>query len=550
MATAFLSLLFAFSISFAEIDTSFDGNQYNSSGSGGSWDMGDGSYNAPGQTQKSPQSPTSESASASQPVGAGYSAPTLVQPNMSAPRIFTPHPVAPTSENPEPSGQNAQGTSQASHEENVSPFMEVIQNVVTGTSRINPFQFPNRTDPWTVGRTGNENSSNTGRPSGEQELQKKLEDIANTAHRLETEIQNASNAFTNVVSEGIDSSLKKVENIAPAGQPSETIPQTNEPESKSFQELREKISDKQQQLSSDVRKVLTTNTPPEKQVTELDTIVQSSFRDIEALIKAETGVSVSLDAPARPVVEQIVQSVPALKEEIANVRSGAGLSLYADSDKDGVSDFDEVNIYETDPKNPYTGGSSLTDGERILVGLDARTSSATFVPVESPIVTGLETRNIFQVEKIESIAVSAPTLEKQEPTQALVFSGKALPNSFVTLYIFSTPIVVTVKTDSEGKWHYTLDKELENGAHELHVAMVNNEGRIIAKSPPVPFVKTAEAVEYTPLLAPVSSNANSIETIRTYFIGLAAMAFSALALIALIMLGMWKQFREKEKIAP
>src|SRR3989344_2780218 len=75
----------------------------------------------------------------------------------------------------------------------------------------------------------------------------------------------------------------------------------------------------------------------------------------------------------------------------------------------------------------------------------------------------------------------------------IVFKGQALPNSFITLYIYSTPIVVTVKTDSKGEWQYVLDKELENGDHTIYTATVNNSGNIIAKSSPYLFTKTAEA---------------------------------------------------------
>jgi len=76
----------------------------------------------------------------------------------------------------------------------------------------------------------------------------------------------------------------------------------------------------------------------------------------------------------------------------------------------------------------------------------------------------------------------------------VVFKGEALPNSFITLYIYSTPIMVTVKTDSRGEWQYVLDKELENGNHTVYTATVNNTGNIIAKSSGFLFTKTAEAV--------------------------------------------------------
>lgn len=39
-----------------------------------------------------------------------------------------------------------------------------------------------------------------------------------------------------------------------------------------------------------------------------------------------------------------------------------------------------------------------------------------------------------------------------------------------------------------------MDKELENGKHEVYVAMTESAGKILVKSDPIPFVKTAQAV--------------------------------------------------------
>ncbi len=81
-------------------------------------------------------------------------------------------------------------------------------------------------------------------------------------------------------------------------------------------------------------------------------------------------------------------------------------------------------------------------------------------------------------------------------TQAneVILSGRALPNSFITLYVYSTPVIVTIKTNADGEWHYILDTELENGQHTVYTATVTNSGKILAQSSPYLFTKTAEAV--------------------------------------------------------
>ena len=62
-----------------------------------------------------------------------------------------------------------------------------------------------------------------------------------------------------------------------------------------------------------------------------------------------------------------------------------------------------------------------------------------------------------------------------------------------------------MKTDANGNWTYTLDKELENGEHQVYVAITDNTGKITAKSNPLTFVKTAQAVN-------VISNADAYST--------------------------------------
>lgn len=199
-----------------------------------------------------------------------------------------------------------------------------------------------------------------------------------------------------------------------------------------------------------------------------------------------------------------------------------GPALFEDTDHDGVSDYDEQHIYHTDPDSARTIPGAMTDGEKILRGIDPLSPSAAPVPVQSPKGNGFEVDGLFAVDTIAAVPAAQPELSAAATSSAtttpiaasstalasstserdIEFAGRALPNSFVTLYIFSTPIVVTVKADSAGRWKYRLDKELPDGSHELYVAMVDNSGAIIAKSPPVPFTKTAEALDYRPLVLP------------------------------------------------
>ena len=129
---------------------------------------------------------------------------------------------------------------------------------------------------------------------------------------------------------------------------------------------------------------------------------------------------------------------------------------------------------------------------------NSSTTSAKFISDESvkyenPTITGEVNAKLLAVKNIEIVALSKDDTGTTTATK-LKFEGIAPPNSFVTLYIFSDPIVVTVKVDAMGSWTYTFDKELPDGTHQVYSTITNTEGHILAKSDPLPFVKVASAV--------------------------------------------------------
>lgn len=122
----------------------------------------------------------------------------------------------------------------------------------------------------------------------------------------------------------------------------------------------------------------------------------------------------------------------------------------------------------------------------------------------------------FAVEAV-AVAEVATKPDGTKTASKISFKGKALPNSFATLYIFSIPIVVTVKTDNDGNWNYTLDKELENGEHKVFVAITDVKGTVVARSNPLPFVKEAFAITVPQIVPDAGSSPSFIED--NYFYG-------------------------------
>lgn len=216
-----------------------------------------------------------------------------------------------------------------------------------------------------------------------------------------------------------------------------------------------------------------------------------AVRNAKIVFTQESFTRTAFDEQSEKMEESLSKTETALQTFRFNNRTE--LATYVDTDGDGVTDYDEIYLYETDPNNSYSAGGVLTDGERLLLGLDPRSDSMIVEPVESPKVSGEVNEKVFSIELI--------SLRGPEDA-SVVIAGHAAPFSFVTLFVYSTPVLVTVRADGEGAFEYVLDETLEDGSHELYVASVNASGKILAKSNPIPFVKTAQAIEYTPTVIP------------------------------------------------
>jgi hypothetical protein len=237
--------------------------------------------------------------------------------------------------------------------------------------------------------------------------------------------------------------------------------------------------------------------------------------DTEAIAAIEARIlelkeSFKTDTDVDP--DSIISHVETLTEETRNevsrtnklIEERTSQKASLDSDQDKVSDFDEINLFKTNPFTPDSDNDGFLDGVEILGGYNPLSAEAeALIQFESPKTAGVVREDILKIKSITAATPVEPITgtedtESQPGTTtqasaAAVISGVALPNSFITLFIFSTPIIVTLRTDNDGSWNYRLDKELEDGEHEMYIGVTDNAGRIVAKSSPFLFVKQAEA---------------------------------------------------------
>ncbi len=296
--------------------------------------------------------------------------------------------------------------------------------------------------------------------------------------------------------------------------------------------------------------------------TELNNLAKAiRVNDTEAATAARVRIEnirqeISQSVSTREYDAAVIDTVTAYVEKVTNdledltyknesvLKERIGDAITVDSDKDGISDYDEVHLYKTNPFAADTDGDSYIDGAEIAKGFDPHDStSETLIVYESPKDTGIVREDLLAVSSITTLTRETNDSEASLPIQAII-SGKGLPNSFVTLYIYSTPVVVTVKTDEDGSWMYIFDKDIEDGDHEVYVGITDNEGRVVAKSNPLPFVKTAEAyAEASPTVPQKIEEVEPSLLEKNNLLLVAALAIVSLGLV-LILLGVYISKRQ------
>lgn len=237
-------------------------------------------------------------------------------------------------------------------------------------------------------------------------------------------------------------------------------------------------------------------------------------------------------------------AVNAGREDVGNYEES---QLAKDSDQDNLSDEEESRI-GTDPFKPDTDNDGYLDGDEIKTGYDplkfSSGNGSDKIIFQNPKEKGVMDEK-YKVDSVELLESSENRAQSGSDAEKLLrLMGRAIPNAFVTLYVYSNdPIVVIIKTDANGNWLYDLDKDLEDGDHEAYIAITDNTGKITAKSEPLYFVKTAEAANVISNAQAdermkIISSESPIENSRGNFIAIAIAIAVVFVSVALALIGM------------
>jgi len=230
----------------------------------------------------------------------------------------------------------------------------------------------------------------------------------------------------------------------------------------------------------------------------------------------------------------------------------APIAITVDSDGDSIPDDLEKRI-GTNPEKADTDGDGYKDGEEIIAGynplgdgkLEIKLSAIDQAilsnqTIEHPTSSGAEKEN-FTIERIENVAT---TEYQTENDNGYMIYGKAEPNSVATVYIYSDiPVITTVEVDEYGNWEYYFEEPLEDGEHEMYVAINDNTGKVLDKSKPLDFlIQKARAVSPQDLVSLSDDKKSASDSMINYYI------LSALVLTFVgILIFFFTIFKQKNK---
>lgn len=275
----------------------------------------------------------------------------------------------------------------------------------------------------------------------------------------------------------------------------------------------------------------------------VDEIIKIIEPTEEVILESQKPMILEAEKEVEKNIESYLKELEINVSEMENDKIEKTQVLDEDSDGDGLSNKEEERL-GTSLSIPDSDGDGFLDGTEYITGFDPLDpSSADKIIYEDPRKTRTLNAETYKVERVESIKLPMGGT-------GIRIEGKGLPNSFVTVHIFSEAIVMTTKTDSSGNWSIVLNKSLADDTHEVYATVTDNQGKITARSDPFVFTKVGEKIAAI-TLAEISSGgaASVVGALQRVFlfsvIGVITLAFG----VALIGISFVSRKKNKKKIS-
>lgn len=198
---------------------------------------------------------------------------------------------------------------------------------------------------------------------------------------------------------------------------------------------------------------------------------------LEQTLEQRGGVELVVDENKNDILDQLTSHQNVLIEVRRRLEESHLLRVFEDADRDGLSDYAEENIHNTDFDKRSTIGGVTTDLESLLLGLDARDLDSN--PTQYEDIRKTDNR-IFSSNLSLNFVEQRRNINDQ--TGDVFLEGVAFPGSVVYGYIFPDNIIFIARTDSFGRWDYTITRDISSGSSELVLGHMTSSGTLSVRS--------------------------------------------------------------------
>lgn len=204
--------------------------------------------------------------------------------------------------------------------------------------------------------------------------------------------------------------------------------------------------------------------------------------------------------------------------------------LVFDQDQDALTDDLEL-YYGTDINNPDTDNDTYLDGQEVANNYNPLGVGALNKEVNNLVKILHQGLNLDQPKNNNLFSNDLSIDEFSIADNKVLLKGKAPADTWLNLYIYSkVPLLLSVKSDSQGDWNYSLDQALAATEHQIYLTVNDQQGKIVKQSMPLALKideqKQVDDEQDSPQIInndktiEIDNNINFWLTYRWYIVGL------------------------------